>query len=552
MAVLALTRALWADAPSGLPAGDLYAMRGEWRTLFIPGSRPAVTAPAEVEWSLKCVHPLPVRPRGPGYTFPPERAGLAYEVVEASETAPPRSEQDGWLLELRSRKTGTYRLKVDGASVGLHVAPLAAPDTPTLSTAFGTYVHADDWERYFNLFQAKTRPARADVMRRWHDILHALGLTPYQPHWWLWLLALGTTADGGAFYNGKDFTYGPADAYLTAYSREFMVQSIGLYLRQTNPNAFAPNGVPQDRADLVAFYRAISRWQARLGLRTWVHIDEPGIRFDTKVSLARVRRIAEAAAAAGVTVGGTAWSPTALQRWAENGIRFSRYVLSHQKWNWQEMPPATVVPAGADWWFYGADKHPAFFVATGSLPSLEMVIDAWRYGAKGVLFWAINRLQKGTEAETPDMSRVSGNNIDVWLYPHFALSLRAYHWREALSFHALLTAAENSQGRAAVMAALAFWPDVEAVRRALLLGGLEQVLRQAAREVPFVRVNREAALLRAILADGFLPTSNEFEVTHAGIGYVVQRAESVATGEVRLYYASREQWQPVRWIPYQG
>ncbi|MCS7039123.1 MAG: hypothetical protein RMN24_07175 [Anaerolineae bacterium] len=548
MAVLSLARPLWADTESGLPVGELYAMKGEWRAVLIPGSRPTVTAPAGVEWSLKCVHPLPVRPRGPGYAYPPERSGLAYEIVEATEAGKPRSEQDGWLLELRSAKPGAYRLKVDGAEITLQVAALAAPEAPTLSTAFGTYVQAEDWNDYFALFRAPTRQARADVIRRWHDILREQGMTPYQPHWWLWLLGLGTTADSGAYYNGKEFSYGNADEYLVAYGREFMVQSIGLYLRQTNPNAFAPNGVPQDQADLVAFYRAIARWQTRLGLRAWVHVDEPGIRFDTKTSLARVRRLAEAAATAGVTVGGTAWSAAALQRWAENGIRFNRYVLSHLKWNWQETPPSTVVPAGADWWFYSAAQHPAFFVGTGALPALEMVADAWRYGAKGILFWAINRLNSATDAETPDMSRVSGNNVDVWLYPDFALSLRAYHWREAISFHGLLTTVERSQGREAVAAALNLWPDVEAVRRALLVGGFEQALRKAAGDVPFVRINREAALFRAILADGFLPTSNEFDLTHAGMTYVVQRAESGSTGEVRLYYAPRGQWQPVRWI----
>lgn len=548
MAVLSLVRPLWADTESGSPAGELYAMKGEWRAVLIPGSRPNVTAPAGVEWSLKCVHPLPVRPRGPGYAYPPERSGLAYEIVEATEGGKPRSERDGWLLELRSRQPGVYRLKVDGAEITLQVAALAAPEAPTLSTAFGTYVQAEDWDSYFALFRAQTRQARADVIRRWHDILRGQGMTPYQPHWWLWLLGFGTTADSGAYYNGKEFSYGDADKYLADYGREFMVQSIGLYLRQKAPNAFAPNGVPQDQADLVAFYRAVARWQARLGLRTWVHVDEPGIRFDTKSSMTRVRRIAEAAATAGVTVGGTAWSPTALQRWAENGIRFTRYVLSHLKWNWQETPPATVVPAGADWWFYSAAQHPAFFVGTGALPALEMVADAWRYGARGILFWAINRLSSATDAETPDVNRLTGNNIDIWLYPEFGLSLRAYHWREAIAFHGLLTMAEQNQGREAVTAALNLWPDVEAMRRALLVGGLEQALRQAVGDVPFVRINREAALFRAILADGFLPTSNEFEVPYVGMTYTVQRAESSGTGEVRLYFTPRGQWQPVRWI----
>lgn len=554
MTVLDTKQPLWTDSVSTTQVSELYAMSGEWRTAFVRGSRPSITAPGRVEWSLRCVHPLPVRRRSIAYTYPPVREGMAYEVVDDAGAGQPSSADDGWLLEFRSETPGRYIVKVDSADLVLNVGALRAPDAPTLSTAFGTAIEAGVWDRYFAHFNTNTPAQRAGVIRRWHEILHDLGMTPYQPHWWMWILGQGTTADSSQFYNGREFSYGAADQYLVDYGREFMVQSIGLFLRQTRPLAFAPNGMPQDQADLAAFYRAIVRWQGRTGLKTWVHVDEPGGRYDTSTSLARVRRIADAGAAAGLTVGGSAWGASALQRWADNQIRFGRYVLAHGSWDWQETSPASLIPQGAELWFYGAAKHPAFYVATGGLPAVQMVADAWRFGAKGILYWAINRMDEGTEDKIPVM-KLTGNNVDIWLYPDFALSLRAYYWREALSFHALLLAAERNQGRDAVHAALALLPDVEAVRRILLTTPLDNTLRAAARDIPFVRINRHAALLSAMLKDGFIPTSNEFEAAYGGARYVVQRAESVGRGEgtlpdgvVRLYFVLSGQWEPVRWI----
>ncbi len=550
MTVLDVKQALWADAVPHVPVGELHAMSGEWRTTFVRGSRPSVTAPGGVEWSLKCVHPLPVRRRSIGWTYPPAREGLAYEVVADTESQRETGPEDGWLLELRSQTPGRYTLRVGDDDVILNVGAVKAPDAPVLSTAFGTDVEPALWDRYFGHFHAVTPIQRSDVIKRWHQKLHALGLTPYQPHWWLWIQGRGTTSESGQYYDGQEFSYGSGDEYLAAYGREFMVQSIGLYLRQTRPSVFAPNGVPQDQANLVSFYQAIARWQARTGLKAWVHVDEAGGRYDTPTSMARVRRIAEAGAAAGVMVGGTAFSQSAVTRWADSRIHYGRYVLAHAKWDWQQTPPASVIPSGAELWFYGAARHPAFYMATGGLPAIQMVVDAWRFGAKGILYWAINRMDAGDEDQDPAM-KLTGNNVDIWMYPNFGLSLRAYYWREALSFHSLLVAVEKSKGRAAVQAALALLPDVEAVRRALLATAplLDNTLREAAKTVPFVRINRQAALFASILRDGFIPTSNEFETTFSGAQYIVQRAENAASGEVRLYYVLRGHWAPVRWLP---
>lgn len=59
-----------------------------------------------------------------------------------------------------------------------------------------------------------------------------------------------------------------------------------------------------------------------------------------------------------------------------------------------------------------------------------------------------------------------------------------------------------------------------------------------------MRLNRAAALQKAILRDGFVPVSGEF--TEAP--YTAQLAESLATGAVRVYYASAANWNNVRYL----
>lgn len=59
-----------------------------------------------------------------------------------------------------------------------------------------------------------------------------------------------------------------------------------------------------------------------------------------------------------------------------------------------------------------------------------------------------------------------------------------------------------------------------------------------------MRLNKTAALQKAILRDGFVPVSGEF--TEAP--YTAQLAESLATGAVRVYYASAANWNNVRYL----
>ena len=51
-----------------------------------------------------------------------------------------------------------------------------------------------------------------------------------------------------------------------------------------------------------------------------------------------------------------------------------------------------------------------------------------------------------------------------------------------------------------------------------------------------IRLNRSAALQRAIQRDGFWAAGNEGPLGYNGLAYVAQVAEQPASGEVRVYY----------------
>jgi hypothetical protein len=57
-------------------------------------------------------------------------------------------------------------------------------------------------------------------------------------------------------------------------------------------------------------------------------------------------------------------------------------------------------------------------------------------------------------------------------------------------------------------------------------------------------LNRQAALLKRIAADGFMPTSNEFRFE----AFVAQRAERFSDGKVRVYFVSPSNFADVRFV----
>ena len=63
-----------------------------------------------------------------------------------------------------------------------------------------------------------------------------------------------------------------------------------------------------------------------------------------------------------------------------------------------------------------------------------------------------------------------------------------------------------------------------------------------------IQFNPNASLQRRIFADGFVPNSPEFELEHGNVRYIAQRAEHLASGEVRAYYVPRGDWGNVQHV----
>jgi predicted acylesterase/phospholipase RssA len=66
---------------------------------------------------------------------------------------------------------------------------------------------------------------------------------------------------------------------------------------------------------------------------------------------------------------------------------------------------------------------------------------------------------------------------------------------------------------------------------------LAQALIAAGAAHQLLTLNPDAALQKRLVADGYLPTSGEFELEVAGVRYLAQQAEQLATGDPRVYYA---------------
>lgn len=71
---------------------------------------------------------------------------------------------------------------------------------------------------------------------------------------------------------------------------------------------------------------------------------------------------------------------------------------------------------------------------------------------------------------------------------------------------------------------------------------LADALRGAAAAAQKIRLNASAAIQDAIERAGLCPTSNEFELVHAGTRYVCQRAESLEGGPARVFYCRAGEW----------
>jgi hypothetical protein len=77
---------------------------------------------------------------------------------------------------------------------------------------------------------------------------------------------------------------------------------------------------------------------------------------------------------------------------------------------------------------------------------------------------------------------------------------------------------------------------------------LDELLIREGEKKQVIQFNPSAALQRAILADGFVPNSPEYDVTWQGVTYRAQRSESLASGEVRIYYCQIGNWDDVLYV----
>ncbi len=79
-------------------------------------------------------------------------------------------------------------------------------------------------------------------------------------------------------------------------------------------------------------------------------------------------------------------------------------------------------------------------------------------------------------------------------------------------------------------------------------GGTDETLLAEGQKHQVIQFNPSAALQKRIFADGFVPNSGEFSLSIAGTNYAAQRAESLRSGQVRVYYVAVGDWGNVRFV----
>lgn len=77
-------------------------------------------------------------------------------------------------------------------------------------------------------------------------------------------------------------------------------------------------------------------------------------------------------------------------------------------------------------------------------------------------------------------------------------------------------------------------------------GGLNDALLTEGAKNQVIQFNPNAALQSRIFAERFVPNSSEFSLAFEGIDYAAQRAESLSTGAVRVYFVRVGDWGNVR------
>jgi hypothetical protein len=83
----------------------------------------------------------------------------------------------------------------------------------------------------------------------------------------------------------------------------------------------------------------------------------------------------------------------------------------------------------------------------------------------------------------------------------------------------------------------------------VVYGTLLEALQQTAQREQVIQFNKDAALQKAIFAAGFVPNSPEYSLEFGGASYIAQRAEHLATGEVRVYNCPVGRYDQVSFVP---
>lgn len=90
--------------------------------------------------------------------------------------------------------------------------------------------------------------------------------------------------------------------------------------------------------------------------------------------------------------------------------------------------------------------------------------------------------------------------------------------------------------------------DMDELRAAVDKVLLRDILLAEGEAHQMMQLNPNAALQMRIFADGFVPTSPEFDVPVHDVEYRAQRAEHLGTGKVRVYYAQVPDWSKVWFV----
>ena len=90
------------------------------------------------------------------------------------------------------------------------------------------------------------------------------------------------------------------------------------------------------------------------------------------------------------------------------------------------------------------------------------------------------------------------------------------------------------------------WTTVHIAQRGAGGGPLDQALLADGERAQVIQFNPAASLQQRIFRDGFVPNSSEFRWATNGAEHAAQRAEHLATGEVRVYFAPVTDYADVR------